>query len=56
MSEAVVMRATLDAADRLVAADEGLGAINARAGGHSGAALAVPELAALVRLARRLGV
>lgn len=56
MSDGIVLRATLDAADRLVAADEGLRAINARAGGQVGAPLAVPELAALVRLARRLGV
>lgn len=56
MSDAPLLRATCDGDDRLVAADEPLKAINARAGGAAGEPLAVPELAALVRLARRLGV
>lgn len=56
MSGAPVWRARLDGDDRLVAADEPLQAIDARAGGAIGQPLAVPELAALGRLARRLGV
>ena len=50
------VRATLDSAGRLVAADRRLVALNARAGGTIGAPLAVPALANLVRLALRLGI
>ena len=48
--------ATLDAQDRLVAADADLAALNERAGGAIGAILAVPQLATIVRLARRLRI
>ncbi len=49
-------RATVDNAGRLVAADPALEALNSRAGGAIGAPLAVPPLAGIVRLVRRLGV
>lgn len=50
------VRATLDSAGRLVAADPRLLALNARAGGMIGAPLAVPALARTVRHALRLRV
>jgi signal transduction histidine kinase len=46
----------VDAEGRLVAADPPLAALQARAGGDEGGALAVPQIAALARLARRLGI
>lgn len=49
-------RGLVDAAGRLVEADPRLADLNARAGGALGAALAVPQLATLARLARRLGI
>lgn len=48
--------ARLDSALRLVSADPPLAALNARAGGGEGAPLAVPQIAALARLAQRLGI
>lgn len=48
--------ATLDGDDRLVDADASFAAMNERAGGAPGQPLAAPPLAALVRLARRLGI
>jgi signal transduction histidine kinase len=45
----------VDAEGRLVAADPALAELNARAGGESGL-LSVPQIAALARLARRLGI
>ena len=46
----------VDAEGRLVAADPPLAALQAQAGGDEGGVLAVPQIAALARLARRLGI
>jgi len=46
----------VDADGRLIAADPPLAALNARAGGAEGGPLSVPQIAALARLARRLGI
>jgi signal transduction histidine kinase len=46
----------VDSAGRLVAADPPLAELNARAGGGQGGMLSVPQIAALARLARRLGI
>ena len=46
----------LDSEGRLVAADPPLLALHRRAGGREGGALAVPQIASLARLARRLGI
>ena len=46
----------LDAEGRLIAADPPLAALQAQAGGSSGGMLAVPQIAALARLAQRLGI
>ena len=46
----------VDAEGRLVAADPPLAALHAQAGGDEGGVLAVPQIAALARLARRLGI
>jgi signal transduction histidine kinase len=46
----------VDAEGRLEAADTALADLHARAGGEPGGPLAIPQLAALARLARRLGV
>ncbi len=46
----------VDAEGRLIAADPQLAALNARAGGGDGGMLSVPQIAALARLARRLGI
>ena len=46
----------LDAEGRLVAADPPLAALHEQAGGREGGMLAVPQIAALARLARRLGI
>lgn len=51
-----VSHAMLDGEGRLVAADPALMALNDNAGGTLGAVLAVPQLAAVARLARRLGI
>ncbi|MGE0179837.1 MAG: ATP-binding protein [Sphingomonas sp.] len=60
MSDAVALdgpvTGRLDAAGRLIAADPPLAALHARAGGSDGGALSVPQIAALARLARRLGI
>lgn len=45
----------IDADGRLIAADGALAALQARAGGEPDGPLAVPQIAALARLARRLG-
>lgn len=52
----MTLSAQLDHADRLVSADDGFGALNDRAGGAMGELLAVPQLATVVRLARRLRI
>ncbi|HEX8446620.1 MAG TPA: HAMP domain-containing sensor histidine kinase [Sphingomonas sp.] len=46
----------VDADGRLVTADAALADLNARAGGAVGGLLAIPQLAGLVRLVRRLGI
>ncbi len=46
----------VDAEGRLVEADPPLAALQERAGGKEGGMLAVPQIAALARLARRLGI
>ncbi len=46
----------LDAEGRLVEADPALAALHASAGGDEGGMLAVPQIASLARLARRLGI
>lgn len=54
--DAAPVRGRLDCDGRLVEADPPLAALHARAGGTEGGVLAVPQLAALARLARRLGI
>ncbi|MCP3733350.1 HAMP domain-containing histidine kinase [Sphingomonas sp. RP10(2022)] len=56
MPDVPVSHATLDADDRLVAADPAIMALNDGAGGTLGQPLAVPQLATVARLARRLGI
>ena len=46
----------VDSEGRLVAADPPLAELNARAGGGEAGILSVPQIAALARLARRLGI
>jgi signal transduction histidine kinase len=46
----------VDAEGRLVSADPALLALHRRAGGRDGAVLAVPQIASLARLAKRLGI
>lgn len=46
----------LDADGRLIDADEKLAALHRNAGGVPGGTLAVPQIAALARLSRRLGI
>lgn len=46
----------IDAEGRLVAADPPLAALHEQAGGSEGGMLAVPQIAALARLAQRLGI
>ena len=53
---AAVAHAVVDAEGRLVKAEPALAALNLRAGGSEGAPLALPPLATIVRLARRLGI
>ena len=55
MSEEIV-RGRLDADGRLVAADPRLLALQLRAGGEEGGTLAIPQIAGLARLARRLAI
>ena len=56
MSETAILTARLDREDRLTDADEAFAALNERAGGARGRALAVPQFATVVRLARRLRI
>ena len=55
-TEAAAVRGRLDQDGRLVAADPKLAALQQKAGGEEGGPLVVPQIAALARLARRLGV
>jgi signal transduction histidine kinase len=50
------VRGVVDQEGRLVSADEALAALHARAGGEEGGPLAIPQLAALARLSRRLSI
>jgi signal transduction histidine kinase len=50
------VRGLVDAAGRLVEAEQRLHDLNARAGGTLGAPLAVPQIATIARLAQRLGI
>ncbi len=56
MPEIPVSHARIDPTGRLIAADPAITALNAAAGGMIGAPLAVPSLATIARLARRLGI
>jgi signal transduction histidine kinase len=53
---AEIVAGRVDADGRLVAADPPLIALHEQAGGSDGGVLAVPQIAALARLARRLGI
>ena len=55
-AHATVAHATLDAAGRVLTAEFPLLELNARAGGGVGRPLALPPLATVARLARRLGI
>ena len=46
----------VDSAGRLVAADPELAALQAEAGSHVGSLLALPQIAAIARLSRKLGI
>ena len=50
------IRGRVDHEGRLVAADPELAGLHLRAGGEEGGALALPQVAALARLAHRLGI
>ncbi len=56
MAEPKPVLGRVDADGRLVSADPALLALHRRAGGREGGVLAVPQIAALARLARRLGI
>jgi signal transduction histidine kinase len=56
MIEGGIMAARVDGEDRLVDADTAFAALNERAGGGIGHPLATPQLATVVRLARRLRI
>ena len=55
-SQAEIVSGRLDAEGRLIEADPPLAALQAQAGGSDGGMLAVPQIAALARLAQRLGI
>lgn len=50
------VRGRLDAEDRLISADPDLVALQVEAGSHVGSQLALPQITAIARLARKLGV
>jgi len=54
--EELPVHGRVDGEGRLLAADEALAGLHARAGGEPGGPLAIPQLAALARLSRRLGI
>lgn len=56
MSPETAVRGRVDADGRLVEAEPRLMALHRSAGGEEGGPLAVPQIAALARLARRLGI
>ena len=51
-----VAHATIDREGRLIEADPAIASLNIRAGGAIGLPVAVPQLATIARLARRLGI
>lgn len=55
-ARAAIARGRIDDAGILIAADPQLDALNSRAGGRIGAPLAIPSIAAIARLARRLRI
>ncbi len=55
-SERGPVRGRLDGQDRLISADPELVALQIEAGSHVGSELALPQIAAIARLARKLGV
>lgn len=55
-ADLMVVRGIVDGEGRLMEADQSLADLHARAGGRPGGLLAVPQIAALARLARRLGI
>jgi signal transduction histidine kinase len=55
-AEPKAIRGRVDRAGHLIAADPQLANLQKRAGGEPGGALAVPQIATLARLARRLGI
>lgn len=55
-SRTAAVRGRLDAEGRLVEAEAPLAELHLRAGGEEGGPLAVPQIAALARLSRRLGI
>jgi signal transduction histidine kinase len=55
-SQTLLVKGRLDAVGRLIEADPPLASLHARAGGEPGGPLAVPQIASLARLARRLGI
>jgi signal transduction histidine kinase len=55
-AEAQAVAGRIDAQGRLIAADPPLAALHEQAGGREGGVLAVPQIAALARLSRRLGI
>ncbi|MEA3015746.1 MAG: hypothetical protein QOI38_468, partial [Sphingomonadales bacterium] len=56
MAEPRPVLGRVDGEGRLVVADPALFALHRRAGGKEGGVLAVPQIAALARLSRRLGI
>ncbi|HEX8623989.1 MAG TPA: HAMP domain-containing sensor histidine kinase [Allosphingosinicella sp.] len=56
MSAEEAVRGRIDSDGRLIAAEPRLMALHRSAGGEDGGPLAVPQIAALARLARRLGI
>jgi signal transduction histidine kinase len=56
VAEARAVAGRVDGEGRLIAADPPLLALHLRAGGKEGGVLAVPQIAALARLSRRLGI
>lgn len=55
-SNNAAVRGRVDGEGRLTDADAALADLHARAGGKAGGALAIPQIASLARLARRLGI
>ena len=55
-AHAVVAHAVVDAEGRLVSAEPAIASLNLRAGGGESMPLAIPPLATIARLARRLGI